>query len=540
MPAASTIYLPGPSGKIMLLSRESLHSSQQPYEAPLPAPSLPSREPYQSSIIQQSSKSLALQSRSQLPSPLDINQQAVQSANSIISNLSSTYQRIPTDQVMTALQDACSNLSLLYVSYSFHSKDSQPLILLQDIKEQFQQRKPDIETNIEAVFVGKWLWAFYSALGNFNETIYKLREGFSSVTSLFTTNSARKEKIESKLKSIVLSWQELIVNLSLAVSSSSAPASVPVQEKTVQAILEPTQLSLLGYKHLFGYGVPKSYDLAFKYFQSAHKRGSAESTNMLGCMYEQGLGQAVNLDQAMQLYKQAAENGLSDGMNNVGRLFERQGNCQQLAIDYYAKAAKIGHVDAMVSLGYFFEHGYGCQRDLDKAEEWYALASAKQYARAQNCLGSLLYKKRKPHTDDQDREAVRYFQMAAKQGNAHALNNLGICYEEGRGVDVKDLTLAKENYLKSAELKHASGANNLAFLLLCENKFKEAFKWFNIAMALGSVDALYNLGTMCESGVMHPEKQKDLVMAKYYYEEAVRKGCDKAKLRLMDLSSKSQ
>ena len=42
-----------------------------------------------------------------------------------------------------------------------------------------------------------------------------------------------------------------------------------------------------------------------------------------------------------------------------------------------------------------------------------------------------------------DAEALKLFQLAAAQGNANALNNLGVAYREGRGVPQDDAEAAK-------------------------------------------------------------------------------------------------
>lgn len=48
-----------------------------------------------------------------------------------------------------------------------------------------------------------------------------------------------------------------------------------------------------------------------------------------------------------------------------------------------------------------------------------------------NALGSLFYNDQKDYS-----QAAEWFRKAAERGCARALNNLGICYEFGHGVDV--------------------------------------------------------------------------------------------------------
>src|SRR5580692_1476500 len=66
-----------------------------------------------------------------------------------------------------------------------------------------------------------------------------------------------------------------------------------------------------------------------------------------------------------------------------------------------------------------------------------------------------------PGEEKEDAENIKSLQKAAALGNAKAMNNLGECYLNGKGVE-KDAV--------------------------------EAVKWFNKAAELGNADAMYNLG----------------------------------------------
>ena len=59
--------------------------------------------------------------------------------------------------------------------------------------------------------------------------------------------------------------------------------------------------------------------------------------------------------------------------------------------------------------------------------------------------------------------AVQYYHKAAEQGNAKAQNNLGLCYEKGRGV-TKSISEAVKWYRKAAEKGHARAKENLRSL----------------------------------------------------------------------------
>ncbi len=61
-----------------------------------------------------------------------------------------------------------------------------------------------------------------------------------------------------------------------------------------------------------------------------------------------------------------------------------------------------------------------------------------------NALGSLYYNDTKDFT-----QAAEWFKKASEKGCARSLNNLGLCYEYGNGVE-KDRDMAYQLYKESA------------------------------------------------------------------------------------------
>jgi TPR repeat protein len=102
-------------------------------------------------------------------------------------------------------------------------------------------------------------------------------------------------------------------------------------------------------------------------------------------------------------------------------------------------------------------------------DEMKALAD-KGDAYAQNNLGVIYDNGR--GVPENDAEAVKWFRKAAAQGAVDAQYNLGVMYDNGRGVPENDA---------------------------------EAVKWFRKAAAQGRADAQYNLGFMYATGEGVPE-----------------------------------
>jgi TPR repeat protein len=78
-------------------------------------------------------------------------------------------------------------------------------------------------------------------------------------------------------------------------------------------------------------------------------------------------------------------------------------------------------------------------------------------------------------------ESIKYFKKAGENGNADAMNNLGVMYESGMGVE-KDPKEEFKWYKKAAENGSADAMNNLGVMYLngegVEKDLSEALKWF--------------------------------------------------------------
>jgi TPR repeat protein len=66
-----------------------------------------------------------------------------------------------------------------------------------------------------------------------------------------------------------------------------------------------------------------------------------------------------------------------------------------------------------------------------------------------------------------DREAARLYKLAADQGNADALVNLGTFYEQGRGGLSQNDRVAARLYKLAADRGNADGQVNLGIFYQC-------------------------------------------------------------------------
>ena len=79
-----------------------------------------------------------------------------------------------------------------------------------------------------------------------------------------------------------------------------------------------------------------------------------------------------------------------------------------------------------------YSNGQGVQQDYSEAVRWYKLAAAQGEVGAQSNLGIQFFKGQGVLQDYAD--ALRWFKLAAAQGDAIAQFNLGVMYLYGAGV----------------------------------------------------------------------------------------------------------
>jgi TPR repeat protein len=116
-------------------------------------------------------------------------------------------------------------------------------------------------------------------------------------------------------------------------------------------------------------------------------------------------------------------------------------------------------------------------------------------------------------TDQDFQEAIRWYQWAADQGHAGALNNLGAMHAHGWGFP-QDAGKAANYYREAAEVGLATAQANLGFCFLhgdgVDQDDAEAVVWLTSAALQGHAGATGQLGTLHRFGRGVP---KNIVMA---------------------------
>ena len=266
-------------------------------------------------------------------------------------------------------------------------------------------------------------------------------------------------------------------------------------------------------KNIHGLTGRINYKNAFEKFEEAVNEddNNTEAKLLLAEMYEKGLYKDKSYPKALELYIEASNQGNSRATYMIGNYAENKlyddkeqfGEYDETAIQNYSKASEEGNSDAYAKLGLIYEKGLLNQNiDLQKAEEYYQKSvDIDENPIGLNGLGNLYY-------NSNPSIAVDYFKKAALNGNLDALNNLGICYEYGKGVE-QNYYKALEYYKKSSDKNHLPSMINQAILLIkiniINNKTDDLTKAYHLLNSYLIYDktnpeVYYYLGFLYENG----------------------------------------
>ena len=96
-------------------------------------------------------------------------------------------------------------------------------------------------------------------------------------------------------------------------------------------------------------------------------------------------------------------------------------------------------------------------------------------------------------------KAFEWYSKSAAKGNATAMYNLGVCYANGTGVDMNQLQ-AFEWYSKSADKGNAKAMHNLGVCYANNMNKTKAFEWYLKSAEQGNASAMFNLGFCYANG----------------------------------------
>ena len=261
-----------------------------------------------------------------------------------------------------------------------------------------------------------------------------------------------------------------------------------------------------GYDYFYGISYPVNRTLAVKYFQEAEKLKNADALFFLS-IHQQNNG---NLKEAAQAAKRSLELGNEAAKIILGKIqkdekLRKEGNTLELGNE--VTKITVGETQEDETL---MKEGFNAlKKKVDSGDMHYANSLGYAYEFG---IGTSLNIK----------EAMKYYEMAAKQNNALGMTNLADLY-----IQENKLKKAKPLLVKAAEKEYGYAQYLLAmnFFDLYSDNNKEALFWLERAASNDEPEALYQLG-------LYYAEKADLAKAIKYYQRAAELNNAEAALEL--------
>lgn len=263
-----------------------------------------------------------------------------------------------------------------------------------------------------------------------------------------------------------------------------------------------------GYDYFYGISYPVNRTLAVKYFQEAGKLENADALFFLS-IHQQNNG---NLKEATQAAKRSLELGNEAAKIILGKIqkdekLRKEGNTLELGNE--VTKITVGETQEYETL---MKEGFNAlKKKVDSGDMHYSDSLGYAYEFGIGTPFSI-------------KEAMKYYEMAAKQNNTMGMTNLADLY-----IQENKLKKAKPLLVKAAEKESGYAQYLLAmnfFDLYSENN-KEALFWLERAASNDEPEALYQLGVYYEEGV-----EADLAKAINYFQRAAELNHSDAALEL--------
>lgn len=335
----------------------------------------------------------------------------------------------------------------------------------------------------------------------------------------------------------------------------------------------------LGLCYEQGHGVPQNNIEAVKWYRLGANQGHGASRYNLGYCYEKGIGLERNYVEAINLYIESAEKDYSPAQYILGTFYAT--GRYHLPMDpeksfrWFLRSAESGHTVGMYKTAVNYEQGLGVEANLEEALIWYRKSGREGHMPSRikvvlisSALGIDTKKTGDSGGSDSHNSSTssqQFEQMLQNISNsenlcaspknvssngsamsssfltdpsmegeelldmepADALYELGLCYEQGKGVE-PDYEAALQWYTVSATdgghadsqfrlgLYHELGTNG------AEKDIFQALTWYRKAAEHGHPVAQYKLGMCHEKGTASCEVNESTAVS--YYKQSAEKG----------------
>lgn len=244
-----------------------------------------------------------------------------------------------------------------------------------------------------------------------------------------------------------------------------------------------------------------AYPIAAEWYQKAFRGGFTFGFGNFRTIYQSGKGGIKpNPGLVEQWQKVIADAGDPVQLCNYGCALEEKENYPE-ALRYYEKAAVKGNYVAAYNAGYCYNTGKGAEKNEEKAFEYFMIAAKKGDLDGQFQVGTFYFEGKGNVLVDYAK-AVYWLSKSAEQDCKWAFPRLGVCYQQGLGVQKDydcafDLFTRAEQYLDDfSNLLEGYVLNGLgtayAFGYGTDEDIARGIAYYDRAIACGSDEARKN------------------------------------------------
>ena len=276
---------------------------------------------------------------------------------------------------------------------------------------------------------------------------------------LYSNNLVREEDLAS-VKQMMIDLFGAVENMPRKIKVLFGSISDKVENSEIQSLTNLIYSSLggttaahiaLGYRHLYGHGVPKSCKTAAHYYSMAaddlveeFSDGKIPVVEHVRLNDETAIQNKQSQDDVMEYYQYSASKGSSSSKLIVGyammyglRGFEQNGD---MARRLFEQAAEAGEYEAYGALGNMYLKGVeGITRNNETAYKYFKKGAEKKDPGSLNGLGKMFLE---GATNEEGKYilepdyvmAANFFNKSAAAGSSEGQYNLGMLYFEGKGV----------------------------------------------------------------------------------------------------------
>lgn len=158
---------------------------------------------------------------------------------------------------------------------------------------------------------------------------------------------------------------------------------------------------------------------AIKYLEQAANAGHVDAQNLLGVVFYN----ERDYSKSLQWFKKAAAQAHPKAQYNLGKLYYKGklGTTDYLnALKWFRISASNGNDEANNMLGVMYEEGKGVTQNYNTAYDYYLIAAKAGNPAAQYNIGCLIVRNKVTHYILNRSDAVKWFELAAKQGDKEA------------------------------------------------------------------------------------------------------------------------